>query len=749
MKYRRSVVNLSVAAVLSAAVLTATGCGRSDDAQAELDRAEIILNALSNPGSTARPTDNRKRDDLQWVIDRLSGRPGKGVAHTLLSPDDFDRRLDDPAAKPKPGAGALPEPRSAAIDSDSPGTAAAANMLVSRAQAGLAEIQANAHGQVEAALLNQLAVIRAALGEWNALNSQAAGLETYDPEADVRSLEAQIGERQTELAAAQRAKKEADDRIAALEQQAAQLSAQGEEARQREASIRERMLNASQTERLALLEESMTHRRAADDLDKQASALLARAAAERPEADALAGRVRLSESQVRFLREGIANVRDRGEKNRAAAGQARASAAQVAARIDTLITEASTLRSNADAPADEAVRLYGLAQSAAAKAGSKASEAATKGQAAALAGAAAQAVGDVQSARARGLTQFIAVVKAAAEDQYQLPNRNAYAQRATDAQKKHAETREAARTAYTDAIDQFERSASGLSGTQAESIRGRINAVKGALQHLADGTTATARAPQPRTDGDPAGAPAADATATDADTDIAEARVFVQGLIDQARAGNIGSIIDAIAFEDPAEADMARSILPLVLSVSSFNEQCQTTYSADLPALVRASKVPAVQANPMLGMMGQMVGQIGAAGVGLDELKDLNAADLAFTKLPDGKISFLGGDGEGQPTLLAKVEGAWRLWFPRTGMAAGPGAAQMQMFLPMFRPMAAVFDAVGGKIRAGDYADADAMLTDLSARLMGAMGAMPGMDGGDDDADAPLGGGLGGGAGGG
>ncbi|MBX3385604.1 MAG: hypothetical protein KF768_03450 [Phycisphaeraceae bacterium] len=745
MMYRRCMVRFSAAAALSAALVSMPGCGDSDGVQAELERAEIVLTAISNPGSTARPPDDRRRDDLQWVIDRLSGRPGKGVAYSLLRPEDFDRRLDDPQARPKPGAGALPEPRSAAVDANQPGQAAAANMLVSRAHAGLGEIQANAHARVEAALLNQLAVIRAALGEWNALNSQAAGFETYDAEADVRSLQSQMTERQSELGQAQQASRAAVDAIAALEAEASQLSAQGEQARQRETAVRERMLNASETERLRLLEEATRHRREADDFDRQAAVILARAEADRPNAATLARRVSLIESQITFLRDGVASVRERGDKNLAAATRARADAAQVAARLDTLITEAATLRANADAPADEAVRLYGLAQSAATKAASKATDAATKGQASVLAAAAAQAAADVQASRARGLTQYATVVRSAADDPFRLPNRATYSQRAGEAEKRSADAQKLAGELYKAAMDSFGRAGTAGAGAQGQALKQRLDSLGKQLSVLAGEAPVPTNEPADQAPS----APTADSSSSDDSPEIAEARAFMQRLIDQTKAGNLSAMLDAMAFEDPAEAELVRAIFPLVQAVADFNSLCESTYGSDLAALVQASKVPAVRMNPMLSMIGPMTGQMGAMGAGLGDLRDLTAADLTFSPMADGKIAFLGGEeGAEQPGLLAKIDGQWRLWFPRTGMASGPGAGQAQMFLPMFKPMAGVFGTVGGKVRSGDYANADAMLTDLAARLTGAM-AMPGMNGDDDDPDTPVGGGVGGGMGGG
>lgn len=747
MKNRRPVVRFTAAAFVAAALCTAWGCDDSDSVQAELDRAEIVLNALSAPGAVARPTDDRKRDDLQWVIDRLNGRKGKGIAATLLEPGDFTAPLDNPSAKPKAGVLELDEPASAAVDAELPGQAAAANMLVSRAQAGLGEIQAGAHAHLEAALLNQLAIIRAVLGEWYELNSQAAGLETYDPTPDVRQLEAQIAERQTELAAAQRTKADADAAIAALEAEAESLTTRGAEARARETSLREGMINASETERLRILEEAMRHRREADEKDKEASVVLARAASQRPEAATLGGRVNLIESQIRYLREGIQSVRDRAEQNRVAAAEARAAAGEAAQRLDGLITQAAATRTNADAPADEAVRLYGQAQSAATKAAGKVSEAATKGQALSLAAAAAQATADVQATRARGLSQFAATMRSVAENPYKLPNNASYAQRAGEAGSKASEALNSARSAYTEAQEIFGRVGT-VSGPAKEMFDIRMKSIEAKLGQLAGTATSTVAEGEPVVEGEPAASsdsadPGAGSGAGGDEATIAEARAFLQGLIDQSRDGNLGSVVEAMAFEDSADAEMARAIIPLAQSIGAFNTLCKETYGSDLAELVQASSVPSVKANPMLSMMGPMVSQMGSVGLGMNDLEGLNAADVPMSVQPDGKVR-VEMTGEGSPVVLSKADGAWKISVPPTGMGSSPAGQQVKMMLPMFKPMAGVFDEVATKIRGSEYADADAMLVDLSARLAGAMG---GVDA-EPDADgegASMGGGLGGG----
>ena len=351
------------------------------------------------------------------------------------------------------------EPRSAAVDANQPGQAAAANMLVSRAHAGLGEIQANAHARVEAALLNQLAVIRAALGEWNALNSQAAGFETYDAEADVRSLQSQMTERQSELGQAQQASRAAVDAIAALEAEASQLSAQGEQAR-RETAVRPHAERLKLKTAVARRGDPPSSR--ADDLIARRRSFSRAGPTDRtPQRSQNASRSsnRRSRSFVTVspaFASGATRTRRRDQSPRCRSGRC-------APDTDHRGRHAAQRRRSRGRGGSA----HGLAQSAATKAASKATDAATKGQASVLAAAAAQAAADVQASRARGLTQYATVVRSAADDPFRLPNRATYSQRAGEAEKRSADAQKLAGELYKAAMDSFAVPAQ-LAGAQGQ-----------------------------------------------------------------------------------------------------------------------------------------------------------------------------------------------------------------------------------------------------------------------------------------
>ena len=77
-----------------------------------------------------------------------------------------------------------------------------------------------------------------------------------------------------------------------------------------------------------------------------------------------------------------------------------------------------------------------------------------------------------------------------------------------------------------------------------------------------------------------------------------------------------------------------------------------------------------------------------------------------------------------------KREGAWKIVIAKTGMLDGPMAGQLKMMLPMFAKAATAMNEVAAGVNESKYADADAMLIDLSTKLMGAMGGMGGPGGG-------------------
>lgn len=200
-----------VTAILAAAGCM-VGCDGGDPIDAELRRADLILGSLTSGGYTPIANQERKREDLNWVIKRLSGQAVAGLPTSLSG-----KGVKELPASAREGISFdLPTLTTAPIQSENASQQAAALLLVARAQGGLAEMQSKEQMEKERALLNQVAVVRASIEEWTALSAQARGFESYDPANDIATLRQRIEAKRQELATVSQQKSAIDATIADL-----------------------------------------------------------------------------------------------------------------------------------------------------------------------------------------------------------------------------------------------------------------------------------------------------------------------------------------------------------------------------------------------------------------------------------------------------------------------------------------------------------------------------------------------------
>lgn len=708
------------------------GCDK-DPVNAELQRADVLLSSLTSAGYTAMPSDDRRREDLQWIVNRLTGKSVAGLPNSMTGKgvkgvsEDLKNKISTD----------LPTLSVAPTESPIPSQAGAANLMVARALAGLGEIHAKDQQVKEAALLSRVAVIRAGVSEWAALNALARGHEAYDPAADIQRLEAQITQRQQEQAAKQQAKTAQDTLIDELTRKASDATAKADAERTREAELRARLAGASQTERARLMEEANRIRRVGDGFEKEASNLLAEASKEQPKAQVLQRELDLANQQIVLLREAIASAQDRAAKGHAAADAARASAQETSQRIDQLIADAKGLRTNADTPSNEALDLYSKAITRVKAAQTKFDDAQSKGVASATAATFAQSTGDIQAARARGLILLAGVLESASSDKSPLPNAAAYRQSAETYAAQAKDARKAAKDAYEAAKELFAK-AGFKEKERAEAIDKSLDS----LAKLFDDTQKTPAAdpkdqtPPSEPGVEPAGKPAPEAAAGegapfDKAAVEAEVRAFLQKQIDDVKAGDTKSALAALEFEDAAEGKLLAGLIPFGHAMQSLDGACKEKFTKGFSDLLRETQVDSVRSNPVLGMLSM----VGAMAGDMGDFGSVSAADapLSVHAADDVEITF-----QGQPPMHArKRDAGWRLVMPPMGLADGPMAGQLKMAVPMLVGATPVLESVAADTKASKYADADAMLTELAAKLTGALGKMPGMPGGAKPGSSP------------
>ncbi len=689
-------------ALLAACALAASlsSCGRSDPVQAEIDRVSVGFNAISTSGSTALPSVENRRAMYQWAIGRLTGKGGGSVS--------IDRVRTDVPAPTSP----------AAIDSKNTGQAAAANLLLARGYGGLGEIAAQDASQLEAGATLQIPPISAALDQWLAQNAAADALAAYDPSNDIAEIERQIGEKQKLADAARASKDQQLAKVAELEKQAAELMASKRALREEAAEVRGRATSVSETMRLELITEAVRIGREADEIEKQASLLLAQVDLEKPKADTLQRSIDELTTQMQLHRTDKDNLRQRADQRSAAAKRARDEARSAATRLTQMLGTLETAREGLTEPTAAAVGAYEKAVSAARKAGQVSRE--NKGQAAIAAGNYQHALADVLATQARGQRSYADLLAALAAAKPALPGAADLASKSAAAAEAADASLKAAREAFEAALSQYSSAGgSGDTRDRLEALENSMNAILG-------------KQPAPEGDATPpamdADAPVAAADGADAPEDMsgveAEVRAAFAQFIAATKSSDLAAVRGFMFIRDEAARPAFNAIMDVAAGPAALEASCQRAYGKSLKQLIDESSVQSIKTNPMLAGLQQGMDQLSISAVDFD---DLTADDGVIVPVSstEATITFPSEvDGEvGQVFTLVKDGESWKVDMASQIEEMG-GAAALAQMAPMLAPMKAMgsaFTMVAGKLDAGEYADADTMLIDLNKELMTAM----------------------------
>lgn len=692
-----------VTALLAACAIAASlaSCGRSDPVQEEIDRVSVGLGAISTSGSTPLPSVQNRKAVYQWAIARLTGNNGTISIEGL--------RTDAPAPSSP-----------SAVNADNAGQAAAANLLLARGYAGLGEIAAQEAAQLEAGAALQIGPVSAALDQWLAQNAAADALAAYDPAKDIAEIEKQIGDKQ-KLADAARANK---DRMVAgisdLEGQVGDLTAQARALREQAAEVRGRATNVSETMRLELLTEAVRIGRNADQIEKEAANLMAKIAIEKPAADNLQRGIDELTTQIQLLRTDKDNLRQRADQNAAAAKRARDEAQTAAVRLAQMVGGLTTAREGIVGPTDAAVASYEKAVAAAKKAGQGSREA--KGQSAIATGNYQHALADVLATRARGERSYAELLQTLATAKPALPGAADFASKGSAAADAAKASTEAARSAFEGALSQYS-SAGGAGDTQD-----RLEALEATMNRLLGKQPAGGEEAAPSAPDAPEGDAAADAGASGAAVDTAavegEVRSALEQFIAAAKSSDVATLRGFMLIRDEAARPAFDTLMDIAAGPATLEASCKKAYGKSLKQLIDETTVQSVKTNPMLAGIQQGMDQM---GMGPGNLEALSAADatIAVASETEATVKFPAASegAEAEEFKLVKDGESWKIDMD-SELAAMGGAAGLQQMAPMLAPMKGMgeaFTKVAGKIDAGEYSDADAMLLDLNKELLAAM----------------------------
>lgn len=648
--WRRGVI---VCVVAGAAGFAAglSGCDRRDAVDEAIKSAEIQLGTVNLAGAMPLPSDSRRKGVYEGVLNTLKGAGG----------------------------------------SAGPGQEAAVNMLTGRAHAGLAEIQSGKAAEGESAFLAEIIRARSVLDKWQSQNASADALDVYDPTKDLSDLDKQIEERSREAQDMASKQKAQEQLVSGLRAQAEEVQGRAKTIREQETALRTQARGTAAVSRAALIEQSAERRRAADDLDKQASELLAKASIEAPKVEEFSRQVTRLKTQQDLLRQAQAEIRSRVETSRQNATRAREDAKSAGTEVAQLLTTLATTREGLAGPSDTAVSGYTQAVAAAKKAASAGKD--TKAAAMVAAGSFQQSLADVLATKARGQMSFAGLVQAAADAKPALTGAASWKEKAKAANDQASATVKDAEEAYKSALGMFEGAGAG----------DKAKNVSEALKRLLEEKSKASLDPK-----------AIEQEVRDA-------------IAARAKLSPEDAMKDVVFKNEDTKTTM-ESIAPMTSKLSELRAAAKEKFGKPLEELIKSSENPAIKGNPILG------GLAGQGGMGLPGMSgDTSSLPIEVQGVSKAKVDF-GALGKQEFT---KVDGVWKLNLEL------PGAMlqQMKMMKPMLDGLSGAVDGVATKTKAGEYADADAMLQDLASQVMASA-----MGGGKPAADKGAGKGAGKGA---
>lgn len=571
---------------------------------------------------------------------------------------------------------------------------AAAALLVSQAEAGLAETPVSQAAELERANLNDITEVRALLGQWLGLNAQADAAAAFDPSKEVSEIDASVKAREDERVDQQKQKAAVDQRVAELLAQAKQKSDAAKAKQEEAGKLRSQVANQTAVQGEQTLRQAQDIGRQGDAMDVEAADLEAQAAQVAPQSAEIQLQVDKLSHQKDLLGQARTDVLKRADDAKAQAAQARADAAKVAEEIAKRVDALAARRADAMKAEDQASAGY---QAAAKSAGRAQSDSAK--QAKLAFGAAQQSLAEIESARAQGLEAYAALLDSLANAKPALPKGD-YGKMAEEA---HA----AAKTALGAATDAYkaadEAYKTGLGASDQERLD-RINQKLSDLVKTTSGGQVDIRNPDaPKSDEKPAGTPgAASAPAGDGDAPIATIQKYIELL----KAQDLRSVADMTYFERPGDKEVANKVIGFMEGMKKFLSGVKSKFPDDPQAKA---------AEALAAGLGQSIGRSDFGGAGLD-------VDVSKIKMDiKGDIATATVPGAPKPIVLKRKDGRWLL-------TVDDNATQMAAIATQVDAASKQIESLNADLAAGKFPNAQAAMLAFQTRVMSAMA--PGMSSG-------------------
>jgi hypothetical protein len=663
-------------------------------------------------------------------VNRLSVGVGAGLcAWALVLNAGCDQRSDAAKAVDK-GAGELhalsgssPEPAmdatrqktftkvagdlAPAVSGGTDAEKSTASLLVCQTQLGLGEDATADAAALEREALNRITEADALVSKWRMRSAVAGAAEAYDPSGQRADIAKSRQEKEGAIQREQARKTEVQGQLDDLN---AKSKAKMDAAAAKEAEygrLTQEAVKLTAVQAAPIVEQANKVKREGDALRLDGAKLDAQAQSVAPlvtEIDAIVSQLT---NQKKNLEATDASLGQQLAGSKAEAAEARSDATAASVELEKQVTELTRLRGDAvEAAYGKALGLYGKGANAAKEAVKQ-----SPGAGKVALGNAQMCIADAHWQKSQGLKAYALLLDSMATAEPALAKKGDYAalaKGATDQAKKELEDAagalESAKSAFSTAqvSGDAKKKLQDLSALLDQAIkvsREDSQGVSADLLALTGKGPAVAAAPS----GTPAPEGAA-AAATDP-----EVLAAIDSLLGAVREGRLS---DVTAMTYIPEASKA-AVQPLLDFIGSF-----ARVDAAFKAKFGKGFIESASTNPMIGaQMGQM-GQMGQI-VGLpsaDQAKSLKASD--FKAAVTGDSATATANGIAMPLQFKKVDGKW-MFAP----AIDPAMAGAVTGNPMAMMAGKAFAELGPEVEAGKYADANAAIAALGAKVAAAMGA--------------------------
>lgn len=580
------------------------------------------------------------------------------------------------------------------LSSGTPSEIAAASILMSQSQAGLAQIPAAEAADLSAESLRDEVKARAVLDQWLNHMALADAAAKFDPTKELAALDADAQKLDQAMASAQARKAQIDKQVQDLRTQAQAKNAEAHGLQQQAGALRGKIPNETAVNGAQLLTQAREIGRRADALDVEGSNLEAQAAKVAPQSTEAQIEIDKITAQKALVAQAKAGVQKRAGEAKAQEQQARGEAGQVAKSLGELIQGLGARQEEIKKKTDDAISGYGSAVKSA-----KAGLNEMRSTAQMAAGAANQSSGDASWALGQSYAALAETLDTIAGAPHNMPGAAELKTRAEEARGAAKAALEAATESYKSAFEAYDKA-----GAKAEA-GGVMEKLKQGLSANARRTSGGALDLMPPPEKPPEAEKPAESGAAAVAADQSTPQGTLQLMFDRFNSGDLDGGLALFDSNDPQQKQMLTAMRSLMGKLKALDDAMKRKFGKGMDS--------ASGNNPMADeAMSQMKGM---KGLKVSDLQIEVNGDSATARPPSG----------GQTLTLNRVGGKWMIDIASMGGSQDP--QQMQMVQAMLPALGKAIDELIADIDAGKYPDADAASQALMQKMFGSMGGgMPG-----------------------